>query len=519
MLSVALSVHLPATSSTELGFPWWLQVTHFINFLFLGLLVRSGWEILASHPRLYWRNDCGPGTEWLRFTRDQVPTEPGAFTARDDQRTLHPLVSLPGRAKIGIGRAWHGLVTMLWVLNGLIYVFLLFGTGQWRRIVPTSWDVVGEAWESLKIYAGFGVPSIEHFQPYDALQQIMYFLVVFVLAPLMIVTGPVMSPAVVGRYPWYPKLFGGRQAARSLHFLGMVAFVVFAVTHVALVFLVHPEHNLVHMMMGQDFDPALVGQAVTRVIIGVVVVLAIWAAASYLSLVDVRRSQRILYGLQAPVKKLVLNKMTSRQRRQQVFTEADISPYHWVNTRPPDLQQSPEWLALQAGGFRDYRLEVGGLVRGPRSFSLEELKAIAAQDQITLHTCMQGWTGIARWSGVPLREVLARVEPLDAANYVMVESFGTAQQMHDGRPVEPYYTVLNRATAMEDETILAWGMNGAPLPDMYGAPLRLRIESMHGYKMVKWVRSVSWIHDYAEVGDGMGGTREDSGYQDMDARI
>ena len=66
---------------------------------------------------------------------------------------------------------------------------------------------------------------------------------------------------------------------------------------------------------------------------------------------------------------------------------------------------------------------------------------------------------------------------------------------------------------------LAFTLNGEPLPDMYGAPLRLRIESMHGYKMVKWVRSVSWIHDYREVGDGMGGTREDSGYQDIDARI
>jgi DMSO/TMAO reductase YedYZ molybdopterin-dependent catalytic subunit/thiosulfate reductase cytochrome b subunit len=504
---------------TELGFPWWLQVTHFINFLFLGLLIRSGWEILASHPRLYWRNDCGPGTEWLKFTKDKVPTEPGAFTARDDQRTLHPLISLPGRAGIAFGRAWHGLITPLWVLNGLVYVVLLFGTGQWRRIVPTSWDVFGEAWDSLKIYAGFGVPSIEHFQPYDALQELMYFFVVFVLAPIMIVTGPVMSPAVVGRYPSYPKLFGGRQAARSIHFIGMAVFVVFTVMHVALVFVVHPEHNLVHMMMGEEYDPALVGQAVTRVIIGVVVVVAIWIAASYLTLLDRRRSQRVLYGLQAPLKKVVLGRMTSRQRRKQVFTEEDISPYHWVNTRPPDSAQSPEWLSLRENDFRDFRLELGGLVREPRSFSLAELKAIAAQDQITLHTCMQGWTGIAKWSGVPLRDVLAQVEPLDDANYVMVESFGLAQQMADGRPLEPYYTVLTKQMAMEDETILAWGMNGQPLPDMYGAPLRLRVESIHGYKMVKWVRSISWIGDYAEVGDGMGGTREDSGFQDMDARI
>jgi DMSO/TMAO reductase YedYZ molybdopterin-dependent catalytic subunit len=227
----------------------------------------------------------------------------------------------------------------------------------------------------------------------------------------------------------------------------------------------------------------------------------------------------VLYGLQAPLKKVVLGRMTSRQRRKQVFTEEDISPYHWVNTRPPDSAQSPEWLSLRENDFRDFRLELGGLVREPRSFSLAELKAIAAQDQITLHTCMQGWTGIAKWSGVPLRDVLAQVEPLDDANYVMVESFGLAQQMADGRPLEPYYTVLTKQMAMEDETILAWGMNGQPLPDMYGAPLRLRVESIHGYKMVKWVRSISWIGDYAEVGDGMGGTREDSGFQDMDARI
>ncbi len=199
----------------------------------------------------------------------------------------------------------------------------------------------------------------------------------------------------------------------------------------------------------------------------------------------------LLYGLQKPVKVAFLNRLTSRQREHQTFTEKDISPFHWVNTRPPDLSQSPGWQQLREHEFGDYRLEVGGRVAEPRSFSLEELKAICGQDQITMHTCMQGWTGIAKWSGIRLRDVLAQVEPVDGANYVMVESFGTAQSMHDGRPVEPYYTVLTKDMAMEDETILAWGMNDEPLPEMYGARLRLRTESMHGYKMVKWVRSVS----------------------------
>src|SRR5699024_11200616 len=85
-------------------------------------------------------------------------------------------------------RHWHGLGVMLWVLNGLVYVVLLFATGLWKRIIPTSWDIFPQAWESFKIYAGFGTPALEYFQPYDALQMLTYTAVVFVLAPLMILT-------------------------------------------------------------------------------------------------------------------------------------------------------------------------------------------------------------------------------------------------------------------------------------------------------------------------------------------
>lgn len=73
-----------------------------------------------------------PRPEWIRFTRRKVPAGEGAFMARDDESSWSPLVSLPGRKNVGIARHWHGVITALWVLNGLIYVFLLFGTGQWR---------------------------------------------------------------------------------------------------------------------------------------------------------------------------------------------------------------------------------------------------------------------------------------------------------------------------------------------------------------------------------------------------
>jgi len=86
-------------------------------------------------------------------------------------------------------------------------------------------------------------PSLCDFTPYDSLQQLGYFFIVFIAAPLMIITGPVMSPAVVGRFPWYAKMFGGRQAARSLHLIGMFTYLGFAVVHVGLVFIVHaPPH-------------------------------------------------------------------------------------------------------------------------------------------------------------------------------------------------------------------------------------------------------------------------------------
>ena len=503
----------------ELDFPAWLRVSHLINFFLIGLLIRSGWQIIATHPRMYWRNDCGPGTEWIKFTKRVVPQEEGAYMARDDESSLPSWAALPGGKNIGLGRHWHGLGTVPWVLNGVIYVGLLFLTGQWRRIVPTSWDVFPQAWESLKIYSGLGVPGIENFQPYDALQQLMYFTVVFIAAPLMMVTGPVMSPAVIGRYPWYPKLFGGRQAARSIHFLGMAFLTFFLVMHVVLVFIVHPENNLTQMALGVN-DPARFGQALTLTLITIALVVAAWMAISYLSLIDTRRTQRFLFSLLEPIRAVTVNKMASRTRKLSTYTEADISPYHWSNGRHPSPEESPEWTALAENNFRDLVLEIGGLTSNPVRVTFDEVKALPQQEQIAMHTCMQGWTGIAKWKGPRVMDVMALAGERDPnAKYLLVTSFGLAQTMHGDRPLEPYYSCIPLEDCLEDESILAWSMNDKPLPHTFGAPLRLRVESIHGYKMVKYISSLAWIEDYRDVGDGMGGTREDSGYQAINARI
>lgn len=506
----------------EADFPFWLRATHLLNFVLLGILFRSGWEILASLPRLWWRNDCKPGTEWLRFTKRKLRNEEGVYTSLMDERSLSPLVALPGKENIGLGRHWHGLGVMLWVLNGLVYVIMLFATGLWSRIIPTSWDIFPRAWESMKIYAGFGVPEIEYFQPYDALQMLTYVGVVFVLAPLMIVTGLAMAPAIRARFPWYVKLFGGPQGARSMHFICHAAFLVFVIMHVGLVFLVHPKYNLPHMMLGVEAnEPEYYAQAFTVALLTIVIVIVLLVGLSYWSLANRPRTQRFLVALTEPARKFFLNWMRPRLSKQQGLTEKDISEFHWTNGLPPTKDESPQWLEHRDRKWADWYLEVGGELSGTTiELSLQDLKALPKQEYIATHSCMQGWTATSKWAGVRLQDVLELLGPRpDKAHYVLIESHGLAQVMYDNRPREPFYAVIPLIDLYEEGTILAYGRNGKPLEDHLGAPLRLRVESNHGYKMVKWVRKIQWVEDYADIGDGRGGTREDSAMQAFNGRI
>ena len=496
-------------------FPFWLRASHLINFV-----LRSGWEMLSSLPRLWWRKDCAPGTEWLRFTSRKLPKEEGVYTSLMDEKSLSPLIALPGRENIGLGRHWHGLSVMLWVLNGIVYITLLFATGLWRRIIPTSWDIFPEAWDSLVMYLGFQIPSIEHYQPYDALQMLGYTFVIFILAPFMILTGIAMAPAIRSRYPWYVKFWGGHQGARSLHFIAMVLMSGFIVMHVGLVFIVHREHNLVHMVFG-DVDTARYAQAFVIIVATVVAVVLFWIALSYWTLADRPRAHRFLVGFTEIGRKIFLNWMRPRNQKQTTYTDEDISEFHWTNGLPPTEDESKQWIDWRDSGWEGYEIVVADDISGTQKvINLDELRSLPQASYIATHTCMQGWSATSRWTGARIEDVLSLLGPKpDGANYVLIDSYGLAQKMIDDRPREPFYAVVDLDTLREEDTILAYERNGEPIPNYLGAPVRARVESNHGYKAVKWVKSVRWIADYKTYGDGRGGTREDSALQALNGRI
>src|ERR1700684_671617 len=124
------------------GFPMWINLSHWVNFFFLVLIMRSGLSILVDHPRLYWNNGCDPETNWIRFTPLKKPKDK-SWTAKEDARYISPVASLPGyRHTIGIARSWHFLTVPFFVLNGVVFIILLFCTHQWQRLVPLSLQTI-----------------------------------------------------------------------------------------------------------------------------------------------------------------------------------------------------------------------------------------------------------------------------------------------------------------------------------------------------------------------------------------
>lgn len=215
---------------------------------------------------------------------------------------------------------------------------------------------------------------------------------------------------------------------------------------------------------------------------------------------------RIL-GAAEPLTSSVQHLITSRVSMAQEFSEADLSPQFRSNgTRNPD---NAIYRMLAKNDFAEWALEVGGFVEQPGKFTLAELRRMPARTQITRHDCVEGWSAIGKWTGVPLHRVLERVQPQPRARYVV---FYCADPMAaDGTSY--YYESIDMEDARHPQTILAYELNGSALPIANGAPIRLRVERQLGYKMAKYVMRIELVESFGHIAGGKGGYWEDNGYQ------
>lgn len=155
-----------------------------------------------------------------------------------------------------------------------------------------------------------------------------------------------------------------------------------------------------------------------------------------------------------------------------------------------------------AKGFADWRLSIGGLVEEPLRLSLEELKALDQRTQVTRHDCVEGWSAIAEWTGPQLGTLLDAARIKAEAKFIV---FRCADVLYG----EQYYESVDLIDAYHPQTIIAHTLNGAPLPEKNGAPLRMRIERQLGYKHAKYLTGIEAVSDLADIGKGKGGFWED----------
>jgi DMSO/TMAO reductase YedYZ molybdopterin-dependent catalytic subunit len=188
------------------------------------------------------------------------------------------------------------------------------------------------------------------------------------------------------------------------------------------------------------------------------------------------------------------------------FKEADLSPIFRSNgTANPN---SELYNRLRAGDFVEWSLKVRGLIQRPLDLSLAELRAMPSRTQITRHDCVEGWSAIGKWTGVPLAAVLNMAQLLPDARFIVLYCADELERNDGG-----YYESIDLVDAFHPQTLLAYALNGRMLPVANGAPLRLRVERQLGYKQAKYLMRIEAVARLDGIGQGRGGYWEDRGYE------
>lgn len=185
--------------------------------------------------------------------------------------------------------------------------------------------------------------------------------------------------------------------------------------------------------------------------------------------------------------------LLSKKALAKEYSRGDISSFPAVGTIDPSREGNPgynkDYALCKRAGFSDWRLSVEGRVGRPGMYSLDDLMGMPSRSQITRHTCEEGWTAIAEWTGLPLGRLLEHAGILASARFINFYAY-------DG-----YQDSIDMEDAFHPQTLLAYGMNGRPLPLQHGAPLRLRVETQIGYKSMKYLRRIVVTDEYVDPGD------------------
>jgi thiosulfate reductase cytochrome b subunit len=254
-----------------------VRVTHWINALVLLVLLMSGLQIFNAHPALYLGEKSDFDDPILAMGTVEEDGEPkgvttifgyaipthGVFGLSGDadsgyeNRGFPWWSTLPGYRNLAMGRRWHFFFAWLFLFNGLAYLLWSLGSGHLRRDLAPSRQDLAHIGASIREHARLNFPKGEEAKRYNVLQKFAYLAVAIVLLPLMLLTGLAMSPGMDAAFPALLDVFGGRQTARTIHFISATAIVLFVVVHLVMVVLSGLWNNLRSMITGRyAIEPA-----------------------------------------------------------------------------------------------------------------------------------------------------------------------------------------------------------------------------------------------------------------------
>lgn len=248
------------------------RITHWLNVLAVSLLLMSGLQIFNAHPALYWGPASTFADPWVAMKKEEVGDEPRGITTvgglrfdttglfgwsgkegMREQRGFPAWATVPSWRDLAAGRNWHFFFAWLFVVNGLVYLAWSLIGGHLKKDLWPNRDQLSpkHILHEIGTHARLKFPKGEAARRYNVIQKFTYLIVILLLLPAMLATGLCMSPGFNATAPWLVELFGGRQSARTIHFLSASLIVVFVLVHVILVVLSGFWNNIRSMITGK----------------------------------------------------------------------------------------------------------------------------------------------------------------------------------------------------------------------------------------------------------------------------